>query len=168
MPIIQVAHKHQTKANDCWYACIQMIRSTKLGQKTKAAGADAAYLHRGLLGHRLSTGGSKMAGVMADNNLKDITAEFDLGDINTIQMVLNKYGPFMIGGDYGSITNLFTKHVSALRTLGHYIVVAGTDAATDKVWIHDPMVTGGKWMGRAMLEQLCWGQQYSEVVLVAR
>jgi hypothetical protein len=61
-----------------------------------------------------------------------------------------------------------TKHVSALRMLGHFIVVAGTDSATDKVWIHDPMVTAGKWMGRATLEQLFWGKQYSGSVLVAR
>jgi hypothetical protein len=33
-----VSPKIQTKMNDCWYACIQMLKSSIMGAKTKPAG----------------------------------------------------------------------------------------------------------------------------------
>ena len=52
MPRLEIVHKHQTRLNDCWYACIQMIRTWKHdGAKTKAVGAGVrAHRGRGLFG----------------------------------------------------------------------------------------------------------------------
>jgi hypothetical protein len=172
-----VPHKHQSKLNDCWYACIQMIRTTHVGQKTKTVGADANYLHGGAGGHRLGPGGNHMPGIMHDNQLVDITSRIDLTSIDnggsggvSIARMLQTRGPFMLIGNFGAAINIPVIQVAVGRVFGHWIVVAGADdmGATERVWIHDPMLWAGKWMSLQRLNALYMPGNIPNTILAAR
>ncbi|MDM7923681.1 MAG: papain-like cysteine protease family protein [Pyrinomonadaceae bacterium] len=168
MPPIQhaVKHKHQSKANDCWYACIQMLRTWKTGSKTKAAGTAAAYLHGGVMGHRLNAVGNRMDDIKKSNNLLAIGDKIDFSDISDIAKWINHYGPLMVGGDFGAPINVPVVQMAIGRMFGHFIVVAGADTGKDRVWIHDPMLWDGKWMSCNRFDSLAW-KGIDDSVLVA-
>jgi hypothetical protein len=160
--IVKVAHKHQTKANDCWYACTQMLLTWKNGVKTKPSGQHTAHLHSGLLGHTLHADyiqSKHLAGVLQENGLRRLkTTEIDFGNYSSVYKALFAYGPIIVGGTYGEIL----RH--RIRGMGHYVVLAGLDEAGDRFWVHDPWHTKGLWMDRAQFEQHAWYDDDSQFV----
>ncbi len=160
--IAQVPHKHQTKANDCWYACTQMLRSWKTGVKTKAAGAHTAHLHAGPLGHTLHAdylNSKHLAGVLNENGLRRLTtAEINLTQHASVYKALFVNGPIIVGGTYGEIL----RHL--IKGMGHFVVLAGVDEANDRYWIHDPWHRRPNWMDRGHFAQLAWYDDDSQFV----
>jgi Papain-like cysteine protease AvrRpt2 len=139
-------HKKQTKANDCWYASVQMLKSYRFGVKTKPVGTHTMHLHKGLLGHRLhadSKVSKHFAGVLQENNLRCLdTNRFLLSSPGMVEECLREFGPIAILGNFGQ--------VGPIRGLGHFVVLAGIkeDAVgigTRKFKIHDPAKSVGGW-----------------------
>jgi hypothetical protein len=120
-------HKRQTKANDCWYACTQMLLSWRAGQKAKPQGV-AVTNHRDVwaFGRTLSFGSNTGQQVMRDNGLVNVGHRLELGDIQSVKAVLDDNGPFIIGGHYGPCG------------AGHFVVICGCDTATDMVYRDNP------------------------------
>lgn len=118
--------KTQSKMTDCWYACIQMLKSAVIGAKTTPGGATAAAQRRKLnagLGFETTIGAS----VLEENDLVDISSEVKLDDMLTLGKALETYGPLIVTGKFA----FFNK-------LGHAIVVSGCDSDTGVVTIYDP------------------------------
>jgi len=160
--VIQVTHKHQTKANDCWYACTQMLLTWKHGGKTKPVGQHTNRLHSGLLGHTLHADyiqSKHLRGVLQENGLRRLTTrEVNLNRFQSVNDALNQHGPIIVGGTFGEIL----RHL--IKGMGHFIVIAGVDEANDRFWIHDPWHTHGAWMNRPRLLQLAWNDDDSQFV----
>lgn len=140
--MFNLVHKNQTKLNDCWYACIQMIKSHRFGTKAKPIGSGVTthrtgtLLGRSIWGNPLGEDDPQFKKIMSDNNLR--TLDFDAySTIDIIESCLNLYGPVIYGGEFGIIfTNIFTG--KAAYRAGHYIVVVGVDKNTGSLWVHDP------------------------------
>jgi hypothetical protein len=73
----------------------------------------------------------------SDKNLLDVTSHADLTDIKSIANLPARYGPVMIGGNFGAMINLPVVQRAYGRVFGHFIVIAGTgdDPQTDQFWI---------------------------------
>jgi len=157
--VIDIAHKKQTKANDCWYACVQMLNTWKAGgEKTKPRGEHTMHLHAGLLGHRLHADfveSKHLKGVLNENGLKTLQWDGLAGrekaadplkiTIKSIHACLTKHGPIMVIGAFGQVFNI---------KVGHYVVVAGVDGPNDRFLIHDPTKQQATWMDRALFHEL--------------
>ena len=126
--------KTQTKMMDCWYACIQIIKSATLGAKTKCVGP-AATDHRNVkaIGRKLSFAGGVGFQVMTENQLEDISGRIKLDKIMTLATALQTYGPIIISGQFGFF-----------NTQGHCIVISGVDTDTGVVKVYDPAWTKGR------------------------
>ena len=127
---IQIQHKTQTRANDCWYACIQMLRTHRAHQKSKPQGA-GVRIHRNantgiVWGQKLGASDPQFQNILKSNNLIIVPAL--LSDAGYIQGALDEHGPLMVLGDFFSI---------GPKQFGHWIVITGT-APNEKVHIHDP------------------------------
>jgi hypothetical protein len=160
--IVKVDHKQQTKANDCWYACTQMLLTWKNGVKTKPSGHHTSYLHAGPLGHTLHAdfvASKHLAGVLTENGLKRLpTHKIDFGRPKSIYDALCMNGPIIVGGTFGEVL----RHL--IKGLGHYVVLAGIDEAGDRLWIHDPWHSKAHWMDRGHFAQLAWYDDDSQFV----
>jgi hypothetical protein len=152
--VIGIPHKHQTKANDCWYACTQMLLTWKNGVKTKPAGAHTNRLHSGLFGHTLHADylqSKHLSGVLQENGLRLLTTrDVDFNHFQSVYSVLNRYGPISVGGNFGEVL----RHL--IKGMGHYIVIAGVDEANRRFWVHDPWHTKPQWTDQARVVQLAW------------
>ena len=134
-------HKKQTKANDCWYACIQMLNTHKHGIKTKTTGSDAAHLHKGILGHRLNADvntSKHFLNVLRQNDLVLVCQlmGFTFNSPETIKDGLERFGPIMIGGMYGRLMG---------KKMGHFIVLSGIDTDRQLYKVNDPDTKGPEW-----------------------
>lgn len=69
--------KTQSKMTDCWYACIQMVKSAVVGAKTKPGGATVVAQRR-KLNAGLSFAGPAGASVIEENELVDISSKVKL------------------------------------------------------------------------------------------
>jgi hypothetical protein len=159
-----VVHKHQTKANDCWYACVQMLQTWKHGGgKVKPQGIHTMQLHSGLLGHRLTAdwnNSKHFAQVLHENHLRRLRASgIDFGNLNSVENALRNYGPIMVGGTYGELL----RHL--IKGEGHYIVVAGTDNTNNnKILVFDPWHSQPHWMDQNWVRQNAWHDDDSQIV----
>lgn len=171
-----LTHKQQTKANDCWYACIQMLKTWKAqGKKTKAVGTHTSYLHGGVLGHKLrpdALGSKHFKHVLAENDMITIDNVFGIS-LKTMELpqgytgasalgALMKHGPIIIGGEYGQIKvagQLF------MDNLGHFIVLAGLDTASKKYWIYDPDKRYPSWRDATWIADRWWNHDEAAIVL---
>ena len=129
-----VSPKTQTKMNDCWYACIQMLKSSIMGAKTKPAGP-TTLSHRNVkgIGRKLSFATATGGHVMAENQLVDVSNKVKLDRILTLAKVLEAYGPVMAGGKFGFF-----------NTAGHFIVISGCNTDTGLVTVYDPAWAHGR------------------------
>ena len=144
---LPVPHK-RTKANDCWYACIQMLNSWRHKTKTKPTGEHTQHLHSGILGHRLhaesqdpSEGGSKhFTYVLTENKIRCLrSSELQLNNHVKLKSNLQEFGPIMLLGSYGDVGPF---------AFGHYIVVADVSADGDSYFVHDPSKKNPGWRTR--------------------
>lgn len=96
--VYDIPHKRQTKMNDCWYACTQMLLSWREGEKTKPRGTAVAQ-HRDVwaFGRTLSFGSNQGEQVKRDNGLISIGSRLTMDDVGSVHRVLERYGPFIIG-----------------------------------------------------------------------
>lgn len=162
MPRIQLTHKHQTRLNDCWYACIQMIRTWKEGVKTKASGAGVtAHRNRGPLGggfwgFTLGAGDAEWNNILQQNQLLDVSDSVATNTAHSIQAAVDLHGPLIFGGDFGKVGRVPGTRRHLMTGMGHYIVVVGTSGASDMVHIHDPWHTQGGDMSFQEFRQLVW------------
>jgi hypothetical protein len=152
-----LVHKSQTKANDCWYACIQMLKTYKAGTKTKTIGEAALHLHGGILGHTLladSTRSKSFTKVLDQNNLVCVCKEmyFNIIYPDTVEDALRKYGPIMIGGMYGRLFGF--------KKMGHFIVLAGIDTDRQLFKIYDPDEKKPDWRSYNRVSKDFWGHLY--------
>ena len=131
--------KTQTKMMDCWYACIQMLRSGAAGTKTKPQGTSTLE-HRStfFIGSKLDFSSQTGMKIIAENGLIDLAGNIRLNNIDTLAQNLQTYGPIGVGGLFG----LF-------NTQGHFIVISGCNTETGKVSIYDPAWGKGK-------DTKCW------------
>jgi hypothetical protein len=123
--------KRQTKMMDCWYACIQMIRSATMGAKTKPQGATLMVVRAANNG--IHWGDATGAAILAENNLVDVSKKVKLNDMMTLAKVLEAYGPVIASGKFA----FFNK-------CGHCIVISGCDTDTGIVTVYDPGWLKGK------------------------
>lgn len=137
-----LTHKKQTKLNDCWYACIQMIKTHRFGTKAKPIGSGVSTHRTGTLlgksiwGNPLGGDDPEFEKILKDNNLRQLTFNA-YTSMDVIEQCLNLYGPIIFGGDFGIVVkNVFTGK-AAIRA-GHYIVVVGVDRSGGNVIVHDP------------------------------
>ena len=163
MPRLEIVHKHQARLNDCWYACIQMIRTWKHdGAKTKAVGAGVrAHRGRGLFGGgfwgwTLGKHSPQWQAILDENELIDVGWDVGTNACASVQHYVDQYGPLIVGGDFGKVGRLpgTSKHV--LTEQGHYIVVAGTSGASDIVHVNDPWHTRPTDMAFTEFRRLIW------------
>jgi len=158
----QVVHKHQTKANDCWYASIQMLKTWRDGSKTKADGKHTQHLHSGILGHRLravSAESKHFTYVLTENNLMCLSKlEFSPWNADNVIECLKRYGPIIIGGDYGEF--------GPVKGLGHYIVLSGVGgtAASNEYKINDPDLKAPEWRSAKKICDGWWNDDESAIV----
>lgn len=162
-----VVHKHQTKSNDCWYACIQMLQTWKnastggLG-KVKPHGHHTMHLHAGLLGHRLSSdfaGSKHYRHILEENSLKCLgCAQVNFVNLATLEGALRRYGPIMVGGEYGELI----RHL--IKGVGHYIVVAGVDSTNNQILVFDPWHSQPHWMDQNWVADKAWFDDDSQIV----
>lgn len=163
MPIfeLEVPHKKQTKANDCWYACIQMLRSFSKGGKTKPSTQQhTARLHSGILGHRLHSDPKKskhFVEVLRENGLKRLgTDRLYLENSSLVYQLLVEHGPIMIGGGYGKF--------GPFKDLGHFVVISGVNTEASKYRINDPAETGSAWRSAKWINDRWWKDDNAIVV----
>lgn len=162
MPRINIAHKKQTKLNDCWYACIQMIKTHKAnGIKCKPIGTgvtahrEAGAARGGFWGHALGKSDTEFNKIMSDNNIR-VLGFADMTSLNTIQQCIDIYGPLIVGGDFGKIARIRGTNKWLMTGFGHYIVLAGTEATNNILYIHDPWRSHGTEMPFATFDQQVW------------
>lgn len=137
-------HKRQTKANDCWYASIQMLLTWRAGVKAKPQGAAVAN-HRDVwaIGRTLSFGSDAGAQAMRDNGLVTVGNQLDTDEIDTVLKLLRKYGPFIVGGTLGPCG------------AGHFVVICGVNTSTRMVYRDNPAWGHGKaWKPMSYLKKV--------------
>jgi hypothetical protein len=125
--------KTQFKANDCWYACIQMIRSAVAGAKTAVAGQSAATHRSPILGQKLDFNSPVGAAIIRENNLRDVASQIKLDKMDTLGRCMQNCGPLIVGGKF-----------AVLNTQGHFIVISGCNTDTGTVSVYDPGWGKGK------------------------
>jgi hypothetical protein len=156
---LAVTHKKQTKANDCWYACIQMLNSWRHKTKTKPTGDHTTYLHSGLLGHRLhadKVDSKHFTHVLTENKIRCIKArELRISMPSEVTKALQTFGPVMLGGSYGDVGPM---------SFGHYIVLAGISADSSAYFIHDPAKKDPGYRAKEWVESKFWGDDESAFV----
>lgn len=138
MPNIKIQHKTQTRANDCWYACIQMLRTHREYFKTKPEG-EGVSIHRNakanaigwelVWGNPLGSDDAQWRNILTSNRLIEVSVLFS--DTTWIQDALNTHGPLMVIGDFVKIGPVST-------TFGHWVVITGTNISKDTIHINDP------------------------------
>ena len=152
-----LTHKHQTKANDCWYACIQMLRTQRAGIKTKTIG-DAALNLRNIpiLGRtmRAAEDSNVFMTIIAQNGLTRVAKRTEFegflvnGDEDLIIKALQRFGPIMIGGLYGRLLG---------KKMGHFIVMSGIDTDRQLFKINDPDKRMSDWRSYGRIKKDYWG-----------
>jgi hypothetical protein len=158
---IQLAHKEQTKLNDCWYASIQMLKTWKnWGTKVKPSGAHTKHLHAGLFGHKLNADSGKskhFEKVLTENNIICLPRTvLRLQEPESLLDALQTYGPIMSGGTFGKAMR------GLIKNLGHYVVLAGVDTISGYYMLHDPWeAIGPKWMKGTEFCQMAWNDNES-------
>jgi hypothetical protein len=144
--IIKVTHKRQTKMLDCWYACIQVLLTTRHGEKTKPKGnAIANHRKMPLTGKKLSFSSNTGAIVMKENGLVEMSkyASSSGYNIQDVLTGLKKNGPIIICGAYGPLG------------CGHCVVITGADTDLDQIQIEDPgWGKGSKWQSIDYLNKM--------------
>lgn len=161
MTRIALTHKHQTRANDCWYACIQMLRTyANDGTKTKPVGQGVtSHRNQGpfslIWGNPLGSDDPHYQNILTSNGLIDVSTRVGTGSRQAIQDGVTNFGPLIFGGDFGKVLRLRGTNKWLLRGMGHYIVVTGTDADANVVHINDP------WHTRH--GDMVWNAFYAEV-----
>lgn len=152
-----LVHKHQTKANDCWYACIQMLRTQRAGTKSKTVGDAAANLRKvPILGHtmRAAEDSAVFKNILEQNGLMRVATRNEFKgfivdhDEDLIIKALQRFGPIMIGGLYG---RLFGKK------MGHFIVLSGIDTGRQLFKINDPDKRMSDWRPYYRIKKDYWG-----------
>jgi hypothetical protein len=118
--------KTQSKMTDCWYACIQMLKSAVIGAKTKPGGATVVAQRR-KLNAGLSFAGAAGASVIEENELVDISSKVKLDDMLTLGTALETFGPVIVTGKF-----------AFFNRVGHAIVISGCDSDTGLVTVYDP------------------------------
>jgi Papain-like cysteine protease AvrRpt2 len=118
--------KTQSKMTDCWYACIQILKSSIMGAKTMPGGATVVAQRR-KMNAGLSFSEEAGASVIEENDLVDITSQVELDDMLTLGKALETYGPVIVTGKFA----FFNK-------MGHAIVISGCDTDTGLVTVYDP------------------------------
>jgi hypothetical protein len=164
-----LTHKKQTKLNDCWYACIQMIKSHRFGAKVKPMGSGVrnhrtgTLLGRSIWGHALGGDDTEFDNILTQNNLKEIKGG-GYSSILTVKNSLQLNGPLIFGGEFGTLgKNIFTGN--ALIRAGHYIVVVGVDEARQILVIHDPdKADGPTEMPFAEFDRYVWKKNQQTVI----
>ena len=165
----ELVHKKQTKANDCWYASIQMLKSHRFGAKKKPVGPHTKHLHKGVLGHRLNAN-SKVSKhftrVLEENNLRCLDQlQFLINSPGMVRDCLMQYGPIAILGEYGQ--------VGPIKGLGHFVVLAGvredeSGAVSSREFkIYDPGKSAGAWMPAKFYIDKWGNDDESAIVYVA-
>ena len=137
-------HKQQTKACDCWYACIQMLLSWREGVKAKPKG-QSVMNHRNVwaVGRTLDFGTNEGDEIKRDNGLVSIGNLLDYDDIGSVHDILKKYGPFIVGGTYGPCG------------LGHFVVIGGVNTNTEMIYRDNPAWGYGKaWKNLSYLKKV--------------
>jgi hypothetical protein len=124
--------KTQSKMTDCWYACIQMLKSSIVGAKSTPGGATVVAQRR-KMNAGLSFSDDAGASVIEENGLVDITSQIDVDDMLTLGKALETYGPVIVNGKFA----FFNK-------MGHAIVISGCDTETGLVTVYDPGWRQGK------------------------
>jgi hypothetical protein len=142
---IDVTHKRQTKANDCWYACIQMLLSTRAGGKTKPLG-DMTREHRSiaLFGRKICWSDDVGAQIMNEYGLVSVHNAVSRGSgAAEILKCLKSHGPVIITGAYGPFG------------VGHCVVLHGVDTDTDRIATEDPAwFMGASWKPLSYLDKM--------------
>ena len=120
--------KTQTRMNDCWYACIQMLRCTIMGEKTKPQG-DKTLEHRDrkVIGRKLGFGTEIGEQIINENQLFDVSGLVRFSEIKDLEDVLSRFGPVIACGKFA----FFNK-------FGHCIVISGCNTDSGMVSIYDP------------------------------
>lgn len=171
MPYLNLTHKTQTKLNDCWYACIQMLKTYQAGQKTKPTGAavnahrKAGALNGGFWGHALGANDPQFVGILQQNGLQDVSDDVGTNSVEAIQLYIDRYGPLIIGGDFGQVARIRGTNTWLLKGMGHYIVLIGTDPGV--VHIHDPWHTHRTQMPFATFRAQVWKATARTIVALA-
>jgi hypothetical protein len=158
-----ITHKQQTKMNDCWYACIQMIRTHRAnGTKTKAIGA-AVHTHRAgvkltpwIWGQPIADNHPNWSQILLDNKLKELPNQWGTQTtLKEIQDTMELHGPLIVGGSFGKVGRIFGSDMYLAKGQGHYIVVCGTDSQANVVHVDDPWA-GKENMPLATFRQNVW------------
>ena len=155
----ELVHKKQTKANDCWYACIQMLRTYKAGgEKTKTIGDAALNLRKiPILGRTLAAreDNSVFYQIIRDNNLCVVcnTRRFKILEIETIVDTMQALGPIMIGGMYGRLLG---------KKMGHFIILSGIDTERQIFLVNDPDKRKDEWRTFHSVQKDYWGTVYTD------
>jgi hypothetical protein len=150
--VYEFPHKRQTKAMDCWYACVQMLLTWQNAwEKSKPRGAAiSSHRNRFALGRKLSFGTPTGKRVQTDNGLVEVGLDLRKDDIDTVERVLRRHGPFIIGGDYGPCG------------AGHFVVICGVDTANNRVLRENPGWGYGRaWKPLSYLDK-AWGPKQPE------
>jgi len=162
-------HKHQTKANDCWYACVQMLQTWKNAKNggqgnVKPAGLHTMHLHAGILGHRLTAdihNSKHFASILTENHLRCLgTAHINFANIASVEAALRNYGPIMVGGTFGELL----WHL--VKKQGHYIVIAGSDDTNNRFHVYDPWHSVPHWLAQNWVVQNAWYDDDSQIVSI--
>ncbi len=151
-------HKRQTKANDCWYACIQMLRTQRAGTKTKTIGDAAAKLRKvPILGRtlRAAEDSAYFKQILEQNGLMRVATRHEYNgfivnnDEDVVLKALQRLGPIMIGGMYGRLMGL---------KMGHFIVLSGIDTQRQLFKINDPDKRQSDWRTYFDIKNDYWGR----------
>lgn len=164
MPFINITHKKQTRANDCWYACIQMLKTWRAGGvKTKPTGAGVRH-HRNLgpfskvWGNPLGGDDADFQAILTQNGLQDLMADQMVYTHNlaALQDICDRFGPYIVGGEFGQALRVRGTSHWLMKRMGHYIVVVGTDQGSGNVIVHDPWRSHRTEMSVARFRRLMW------------
>lgn len=171
LPFINLTHKKQTRLNDCWYACMQMLKTWQAGDvKTKAIGP-AVNAHRnagafggGFWGHTFGQGDAQYQSILNENGLRDVGHLAYTNTATDLQTAIDNLGPLIIGGDFGQVARIRGTNTWILKGMGHYILAVGTDPG--QVHIHDPWHSHRTIMPWATFRAQVWKATAKTIVAV--
>lgn len=156
-----LVHKRQTKLADCWYACIQMLRTYRHGTKTKTIGDAAARLRNvPIIGRTLRAADDNSAffEILRQNGLMRVATRNEFknfltdSDDQLVMRALERFGPIMIGGMYGRLLGK--------KKMGHYIVLSGIDTDRQLYKINDPGESQPDWRSYYRVKKDYWGRTF--------